>query len=129
MSQLLGTVKERLSTGDQLGTKIMPTSYSGVGGGERPTEAPMSRAGVLKKQTNKQKDLGKLGVLEIHLGGPRKQNDFIIILRWYLTFMLSFAHKNTVEFSRRYMTYDDIIINGMFDSVSLFDSVSVLLTW
>lgn len=39
---------------------------------------------------------------------------FIIMLRWYVTFMLSCDHKNTVEFSRRYMTCDDIITNDMF---------------
>lgn len=36
------------------------------------------------------------------------------MLRWYVTFMLSCDHKNTVEFSRRYMTCDDIITNDMF---------------
>lgn len=54
---------------------------------------------------------------------------FIIMVRWYLIFMLSSTHKNTVEFSRRYTTWDDIIINGMFDDVSLFENVPVLLTW
>lgn len=59
-------------------------------------------------------DLENTGILTILLGVRENKTTFIIILRWNLTFILSFAHKNMVEFSRRYMTCEDIITNGMF---------------
>lgn len=57
---------------------------------------------------------GTVGPSRSFQGIQDNKTTFIIILRWSLTFILSSAHKNMVEFSRRYMTCDDIITNSVF---------------
>lgn len=61
----------------------------------------------------------KVAVLKAWLGntlapktlswGLRGQNYIIIILNDYMPFSLSFSHSCTVEYSRKYMRYDDIL--------------------